>query len=427
MSEGQFDPYLDGQLSVDLVLDLAGDADDELPTWHVTFDGRAGEDALIAALLSGRPPVVRVVDLAAGRILAVGRPGTENPGVSVAAFEDVLAGCTQLVHAALDGGAVIDLEAGESAQVRRGVALRHAGRSVARAAIRRVYQLLYRAPHWRVGWRHVDGPDVVDLGALPSAGWQELEDDGRHFYADPFPIAVGGATYLFLEDFEHRLGKGVISVVEFDRDGPKGIPWPVLEHSAHLSYPFVLEDEGEFWMIPETSGAGTLELYRSTAFPSGWVREEVLLEGMEVSDATPFRHGGRWWLSATVRHGGSYSDALHLWSADRLRGPWRAHVRNPVLVDIAAARPGGRVVHRDGRLIRPVQDGRQGYGAALALAEITRLDDDEFEQRVVARLTPGEGWTGNRLHTLNRANWLEVIDGSAYSPRYRYLAWPGRR
>lgn len=421
VSRALFAPYAAGREQPEMVLDLVGDATDEARTWHLTFDGGAGEDALLGSLLSGRPPVVRVVDLAIGRTLAAGRPGSETPGVTVAAFEDVLAGCTQLLHGALDGGNDYVLADGPPPQLRRGVVLKHAGRSVARAAVHRIYRLLYRAPHWRVGWRRVTGPDVVDLGDLPPSGWRDLADDGWHFYADPFPIVVRGTTYLFVEDFDHRLGRGVISVVPFDRDGPTASPWPVLEHRVHLSYPFVLEDAGQMWMIPETSGAGTVELYRATRFPDAWALEEVLLDGMEVNDATPFRYGGRWWLSGTVRTGGSCSDSLHLWSADRLQGPWTPHARNPVLVDIASARPAGRVVQRDGRLIRPVQDGRQGYGAALALAEVTRLDDDAFEQRVVSRLEAGPGWPGTRLHTLNRAGSLEVIDGSAYSPRFRRL------
>jgi hypothetical protein len=41
-------------------------------------------------------------------------------------------------------------------------------------------------------------------------------------------------------------------------------------------------------------------------------------------------------------------------------------------------------------------------------------------------------WPGRRLHTLNRAGALEFIDGSAHSPRSRFLAtrlegWSGRR
>src|SRR5262249_15349697 len=105
------------------------------------------------------------------------------------------------------------------------------------------------------------------------------------------------------------------------------------------------------------------------------------------------------------------------WSAPDLLGPWTAHRRNPVLVDVATARPAGHVIRRDGKLIRPFQDCRNGYGTALGLAEITRLDDDAFEQRVETLLHPGPLWPRRRLHTLNRAGRLECIDGSAWSSK----------
>jgi hypothetical protein len=287
----------------------------------------------------------------------------------------------------------------------------------------KAYRTLYRAPHWRVGWRWVDGPGLLDDPAHPPAGWTDLPDDGLHFYADPFPFEHGGRHYLFVEDFEHRRGRGVIAVTEFDDNGPIHKPVVALTHDVHLSYPFVVADQGELWMIPETSGAGTIELYRATQFPYAWSRERVLLAGLEASDATVFRHQGSWWMTATVRQGGSFSDALHLWHAEQLTGPWLPHRDNPVLVDISAARPAGRVVQLDGahggRLIRPVQDGRTGYGAALAIAEITKLDENRFEQHVVSRLQPGSWWPSRRIHTINRAGRLECIDGSAFSPRFR--------
>jgi len=406
----------------DRVLDLTALAASDYPTWRVTYDGVPGDQALLDALRRGRLPVVRVLD-ETGEPVASGRPGSEQPGLLASCWADVLAGVATLVVGAVEGDrfaepAYQQQEPGPPPGRPRPVG-GVAARRLVGAAAHLGYRTLYRAPHWRVGWRFVDGPDVIDLLGQPDAGWHDLPDDGYHFYADPFPFGYDGRTFLFVEDFDHRVGKGVISVVEYDASGPVGSPRPVLEHDVHLSYPFVLEHDGEVWMIPETCAAGTVELYRATRFPDSWERESVLLEGLEASDATPFVHEGRWWLAATVRQGGSFSDSLHLWSAPDLRGPWRPHRANPVLVDIASARPAGRVVRRDGRLLRPTQDGREGYGAALTLTEITRLDDDAFEQRVVAHLAPGGAWPGRRLHTLNRAGNLEVVDGSGMSPRLR--------
>jgi hypothetical protein len=65
---------------------------------------------------------------------------------------------------------------------------------------------------------------------------------------------------------------------------------------------------------------------------------------------------------------------------------------------------------------RAVQDCERRYGAALRLAEVTRLDEYHFEQRVRTVIRPDRHWPGWRLHTLGRAGPLECIDGSA-------LAW----
>ena len=266
----------------------------------------------------------------------------------------------------------------------------------------------------------MQGPDLIDLRRHPPGGWTDLPDDGRRFYADPVAIARNEGVTLFMEEFDYSRAKGVISAVRFGPRGPVGRPEPVLERDTHLSYPFVFEAGGEVWMIPESSRSATIDLYRATQFPGGWVHEAVLVEGVVASDATLLRHEGRWWLFATVRAGGgSFSDSLHLWHAPDFRGPWTAHPCNPVLIDVASARPAGPVVPRDGALIRPVQDCRGGYGAALGLARILRLDPEGYAQRVETRLAAGSDWPGSRLHMYSAAGGLEFIDGSRRPPMRR--------
>ncbi|GAA1426497.1 hypothetical protein GCM10009616_01210 [Microlunatus lacustris] len=410
-------PSGDRSRTPDVLLDLGAAPADDPAAWRLEFDGQPGEAAALAALRQGRPPLVRVVRHDRTVVVA-GRPGSESPGVLVAAFDDLLAGCVTLLVKAVSSSPAADpppVPAEESAVPSLA---RHAAGQLAGAVAHRGYRALYRAPHWRVGWRYVDGPSVIDAPSTAAGGWRVLPDDGRRFYADPFPLVHDEQLFLFVEDYEHRVGQGVISVVRFDEDGPSTTPTPVLRHRVHLSYPFVFEHDGEIWMIPETSAAGTIELYRAIRFPARWSLETTLVSGVEASDSTVFRHRDRWWMLGTVRSGGSFSDSLHIWHAEQITGPWTAHPHNPVLVDISSARPAGRVEDRDGRLLRPVQDGRSGYGAALGLAEITELDEQHFDQQVLSRLTPGPWWPGRRLHTLNRAGRLECIDGSAMSPRF---------
>ena len=400
----------------DIVLDLTSSPAEG--HWRVLYDGRPGEQAAVDALRSGRQPIVSVVD-ASGRVRAVGRPGSDLPGLMTTSLADLGAGVSSLVVGAVLGSPFAAILPDDSTSA-DGAGHGERPRSFAVIAVRRLigavlrlgYRIGFRSPHWRVGWRRLDGPDSLALGALATTGWQDIPDDGYHFYADPFPFEHEGRLVLFVEDWDHRQQKAVISAVEWGQDGPEGTPRPVLSHDVHLSYPFVIAHAGEVWMIPESSNARTLELYRAVSFPWRWERHSVLLEGMEISDATPFLLDGRWWMTATVGYGGSLSDSLCLWSAPELWGPWTPHAHNPVLVDIASSRPAGRVEIREGRVLRSFQDGRGGYGAAMGTAEITRIDDEGFEQRIISEIRPGEGWTGTRVHTLNAAGGIETIDGT---------------
>ncbi|KAB1072573.1 glucosamine inositolphosphorylceramide transferase family protein [Methylobacterium planeticum] len=419
-----------GTEAPDRIIDLCGDVPDDgpVPVWRVLYDGQGGEAALLASLLAGRAPIAELVE--GNRLRCSGRLGTEIRGVALTMFEDALVRTATMIRATLDGRApILAADAPDPAPLRLRMPDlgRRAVRLLGGAIVRRLYHLCYCAPHWRVGWRRLHGPDLVALGRHPESGWRELADDGRRFYADPFPIEHRGEPWLFVEEYVHSVGKALISAVRFSPEGPVGVPVPVLETGSHLSYPFVFAREGSVWMVPESCAAGTIDLYRALAFPGGWAKEATLISGIAASDATLLEHGGRWWMFATVRGSdaadplgnGSFSDTLHLWSAPDFRGPWTPHPANPVLIDIAAARPAGRIVKRGNDLIRPVQDCTRGYGHALALARIERLDDEAFTQHVETRIEAGPAWPGTRLHTLNAAAGYEFIDGSARAPRFR--------
>ena len=413
----------------DLIIDLVGDvAPSSVPLVRLLFDGLPGESALLSALLAKRVPVASLAGN--GRTLCAARLGTEVRGVVLTMLDDAFARTVSMIDASFAGGAMpfAGFDASPIAElspVRTDLA-RRSLRIAANGVLKRLYRLGYHSPHWRIGWRRLDGPDLAALGRHPDNGWRELPDDGRRFYADPFPLVVDGRCWLFVEEFPHATGKGVISAVPFDRNGPLGTPEPVLELPYHLSYPFVFERDGAVWMIPEACAGETIDLYRARSFPGGWVKESTLVEGVTASDATLLERDGTWWMFATVREApadaplghGSFSDALYLWNAPDFRGPWTAHRANPVLIDIATARPAGRIVVRDGEAIRPVQDCAEGYGRALALMRIDRLDEGGFVQSPVARITAGPLWPGTRIHSLNSAGGFEFIDGSARVPRF---------
>ena len=88
---------------------------------------------------------------------------------------------------------------------------------------------------------------------------------------------------------------------------------------------------------------------------------------------------------------------LHLFYAEELMGPWRAHPFELVVADDRrTARCGGRVRRVDGHLIRFAQDATPRYGKRLRAMEILELDRASYREVEKAR-KPDSRAAGNRL------------------------------
>ncbi|TIO75017.1 MAG: hypothetical protein E5Y00_15080, partial [Mesorhizobium sp.] len=351
-------------------------------------------------------------------VVGQARPMVDKRESTALGTEDVFARAITLVQSVTRAFAADRLPREAVAEIhgrgeRGGFTSAYLGAALPRLGREALRRARFRHAHWRVGYRFTDALGVADTGKL-GTGWSVLPDPGDHFYADPFPFWWQGQPFVFVEDYPHATGKAVISVVPFDADGVPGEPRVVLEEAHHLSYPQVFERDGAIWMLPEASAGGKLTLYRASGFPDSWLAETVLVEG-EISDATLFEHEGMLWLFATDRDGhGSTSDTLVIFSAPALAGPWRPHPANPILIDHRMARPGGAFVrNRDGRVLLPVQDGTLGYGGGLGLSKLLELNQQTVRLSPPRPIDAAGDFPYPKIHTLNRAGRLEVIDGIA--------------
>ncbi|HEY9109252.1 MAG TPA: hypothetical protein VIN58_21435 [Roseateles sp.] len=268
-----------------------------------------------------------------------------------------------------------------------------------------------RTDFWQVGIVPVA---VEDLNAHALSAARDritwLPDAGRWRYlADPFGLVRGDALHVFVEAFDYRIKRANIERHEF---ALADLSWrgqaTVLDLPFHLSYPQVLEHEGETWMVPESHNAGEIALYRATDAPlNHWERECALLRGLPGADASLVEHGGRWWMFYTlVGPNARDQRELHIAHAPSLTGPWMPLAGNPVRVSRDGARPAGRpFMARDGRLTLPVQDCSTGYGGATRLLRFTELTPE----RVV--IEPGtERLTGDLVSTTHTAG-LHTLNG----------------
>lgn len=271
---------------------------------------------------------------------------------------------------------------------------------------------------WQVGLVPAPIAGLLEPAALAALRerivW--LPDPGPWRYlADPFGLQRRGATHVFVEAFDYRTKHAVIEHHEFGPDLAWQNKSTALARPFHLSYPFLVEDGGEIFMIPESQRNEEIALYRARRFPGDWVRETPLLAGVPGAEASVILHEGRWWMFFTIV-GPKARDQreLHVAHAERLTGPWRLHPQNPILNDRAGARPGGTpFVAPDGLVTLPVQDCSGTYGGAIRFLRFTTLKPhliavEHLPSRLTGDLASSTHHDG--LHTLTSCGALTLLD-----------------
>ncbi len=269
---------------------------------------------------------------------------------------------------------------------------------------------------WFIAYGRVGGETLADGD---SARVELIAPPAGRFYADPFLFRRDGHRFIFFEDYDWSSRRAVICYVEIDEDGRHSSPRVALRQDCHLSYPLVFEEGDAVYMLPETAGHRTVELYRAERFPDEWTLDRVLLRDVAATDATLRRHEGRLWLFVAIAvDGGRPIDELFLFSSESLRGEWQPHPMNPVVSDVRCARPAGRVFLQDGHLIRPAQDCSRSYGWRLVFNRVEALTTTEYREQPIGAIEPAPASGNLRTHSYDSDGMYEVLDGFRMRPRF---------
>jgi hypothetical protein len=193
-------------------------------------------------------------------------------------------------------------------------------------------------------------------------------------YADPFMLVSMDRVWLFVEK-QVRHEKGVICAYSSSDKETWVDHGVVLDELFHISYPQVIELDGGYWMLPETTQSGAVWLYRASCLPGPWVRHVQLLS-LPHADPTILICPDKIYLWATSNNG-----TLKLYTADVITGPYAEHPNSPITADSRYARCGGRVFALpDGVIIRLAQDGLASYGKALHAMKIMELSPTSYRE-----------------------------------------------
>jgi hypothetical protein len=274
---------------------------------------------------------------------------------------------------------------------------------------------------WSIGI--YEGNSLVNFTAIerinnPVLSRSDITDVRAGFVADPFMIQVDRIWYMFFEVLNQQTQRGEIGLAT----SPDTINWTyqqiVIAEPFHLSYPYIFEWMNEYYLIPESGAANAVRLYRASNFPLKWSFVGNILEGWFL-DTSVFRYRDKWWLFAETNPEHKF-DTLRLYYADDLLGDWIEHPQSPIIKGNAhIARPGGRVIVTNDRIIRYAQDCDPDYGIQVRAFEIYELTMTSYHEREVETglvLKPsGVGWNASGMHHIDPhlvdRKWIACVDG----------------
>lgn len=272
--------------------------------------------------------------------------------------------------------------------------------------------------HWRLAVRR-SGPLIVASAKPDLSGFREISSPRGRFYADPFLMEHAGEPWVFFEDFNYAERRGRIAAARVD-GLDLGSVVPVLDLPYHLSYPYLIRDGSELFMIPESLNNNSVDLYRCERFPDRWVKVRTLFSGAAV-DTSVVRHGDRYWFFTTLVERRGHGIQSWLFHAPRIDGDWLRHRESPLSTDVRHSRSGGAILEFGDKLFRVTQDCSGHYGRAFRLNEIVALNPDRYEERpgVPAEPHGNPSWVGT--HTYARLGDLEIIDTCTRMPERQVL------
>jgi hypothetical protein len=282
--------------------------------------------------------------------------------------------------------------------------------------------IIDKKERWSIGIYEGNSPldfTANKMSKNPVISRSDVTDVPAGFVADPFMLMVDRDWYMFFEVFNLKTQRGEIGLAK----SPDGFTWTyqqiIIAEPFHLSYPYTFQWMNEYYLIPESFESNSIRLYQATKFPLEWSFVGNIMEGCFL-DSSVFRYGDKWWLFAETNPHHKF-DTLRLYYADDLLGDWIEHPQSPIVKGNAhIARPGGRVIVMNDKIIRYTQDCSPNYGLQVRAFEIYELTITSYQEREVDRelgLAPsGVGWNSSGMHHIDPhltvdGNWIACVDG----------------
>lgn len=243
-----------------------------------------------------------------------------------------------------------------------------------------------------------------------------LDMPNNEFWADPFLFKYKDSTYLFFENYSYLTKRGKISCGVVDGNDLIDVI-DILDMDYHLSFPYIFEEDGEVFLMPEASENERLEIYRATEFPTTWELYSTAFEGERVADA--FFHTDenkqKWlFLNKQMATTSPMNSELYIYKVDSIKlETIEPHAQNPVIIDARVARNGGSIFSYEGQLYRPSQRNTDAiYGRALNINKIEKLSLKEYCEKTERVVRPSFDKKLMAMHHVHQLDDQFVFDAA---------------
>lgn len=233
--------------------------------------------------------------------------------------------------------------------------------------------------------------------------------------ADPFPVEYKGELYIFAELRRYANPHGTIGYARMVNG--KLSKWEeIINEPYHLSFPYVFEYNGDYYMCPESGECKELYLYKCENFPEKWVKDRVIIKNKELADTIFINDStGRYgvacnWAGGVKNHYDiifKLTDDYCLDSISEFR---------PKIEPFWISRPAGKIFDSKklGQQIMVSQICQNGYGEGLAFSSFS-VDWPHYSCNLIKKVYPREIKINKNnnfigMHTFNTTDNYVVID-----------------
>ncbi len=139
----------------------------------------------------------------------------------------------------------------------------------------------WRDKRWSIGIYTGNSPRTLSdhQHLSPVLTLDDVDDVPALLVADPFMTRRDGRWFMFFEVMNAGSERGEIGLASSD----DGFAWQyekiVLAEDFHLSYPHIIQHEGDVYLIPETYKADSLRLYRAVESAPPPARTNITARG----------------------------------------------------------------------------------------------------------------------------------------------------